>query len=83
MSPDLLWAHMNAFMFALLEKCEKVIVAAMLGQGDSPEIRLAWLRNEGAAWFREMMTEGQTVRAQGDYRVKFYEDVVNRAQQVV
>ena len=69
-------------MFALFDKCEEVIARAMEehGGGDSG---VAWLRNEGAAWFREKMISGQTVRFQGEYRKAFYDDVIKRAERVI
>lgn len=66
-------------MFALFEKCEQVIMTAMETQGGNPKI---WLRVNGAAWFREKMSEGQTMHVQGEYRIAFYDDVVKRAVEV-
>ncbi|KAE9389923.1 hypothetical protein BT96DRAFT_1024834 [Gymnopus androsaceus JB14] len=68
--------RMNAFMFALFKKCDEVIKEATASRSKT------WLRTEGAAWFRERMTEGQTMRSQGAYRVKFYDDVVDHARKI-
>lgn len=79
LSPNLARVRMSTFMFALFEKCEQVIITAMETQGGNPKI---WLRDNGATWFREKMSEGQTMHAQGEYRVAFYDDVVKRAEEV-
>lgn len=71
---DLLEARIYVFMFALFKKCDDVIKNA---QAD-PQ----WDRAQGAAWFREKMTKGQTLVSQGPYRVEFYNDVVKNAQRV-
>ncbi|KAF9069518.1 hypothetical protein BDP27DRAFT_1519622 [Rhodocollybia butyracea] len=69
--------RMIAFMYALFKKCGDVVKEATMLNSQT------WLRDEGATWFREKMTEGQTTRSQGAYRVKFYDDVVDHAQNIL
>lgn len=76
MTPDSLRRRMDAFMFALLTKCNEVIKEAPKLQ------KKGWLRASGAAWFRDKMTTGQTMECQGPYRVAFYDDVITKAIRV-
>lgn len=67
---------MHAFVLALFEKCNEVIeeVSSIHEKG--------WLHDKGAAWFRDEMTAGQIMEHQGPYRIKFYDNVIERAEQV-
>ncbi|THH21442.1 hypothetical protein EUX98_g8375, partial [Antrodiella citrinella] len=83
MSPDVLRVHVTAFILALFEECKKAIATVMEDERLRDNDPREWLRNKGAAWFRDKMTEGQTIASQGEYRVNFYKSVVARAQQIV
>ncbi|THH18797.1 hypothetical protein EUX98_g8894, partial [Antrodiella citrinella] len=80
---DELWVHVTAFMLALFEECKKAILTVMEKECSCDNDRKEWLHHKGAVWFRDKMTEGQTMKSQGEYRVNFYNSVVLRAEEVV
>lgn len=73
---------MNAFIFSALKKCSQAIQDKLQKNGSLNVTPLAWLREQGASWFREKMTEGQSIECQGRYRIDFYDSVIAEAQQV-